>query len=332
VSDAPLVSVRGLRVRYHERRRSPARRAGTSAAANDVSFDIARRDTFALVGESGSGKTTTARALMRLIEPDAGEIRFDGIDLRALHGEALRAHRRRMQIVFQDPFASLNPRSTIGDSVSEGLRAHALAAGSGLSSRVAGALEEVGLDPTFSARYPHELSGGQRQRAAIARALVVDPEFLVLDEAVSALDVTTQSHVLDVFERLRATRGLTTLFIAHNLAVVQRVASTVAVMYRGRIVEDAPAASLFGAARHPYTRALLAAVPVPDPRVRRARVLLPDDPAGSPATTSGCPFYARCPHPARDGACRGAVPPLAAVGPGHRAACIKEAAPTVLSA
>jgi len=255
VSDAPLVSVRGLRVRYG------GAGARGRTAVDDVSFEIPRGDTLALVGESGSGKTTTARAMLRLVTPEAGEIRFDGTDLLALRGEALRRARRRFQMVFQDPYTSLNPRMTIGDAIAEGPIVHGLAGGAEAGRRAAALLEEVGLDPALVDRYPHELSGGQRQRVAIARALAVEPEFIVLDEAVSALDVTTQAQILELFLRLRAARGLTALFIAHNLAVVQRIATTVAVMYLGRIVEMAPARTLFAAPVHEHTCALLAAVP-----------------------------------------------------------------------
>ena len=312
---SPLVSVRGLSVRYADQR--------TARAVDDVSFDIARGETFALVGESGCGKTTTARVLLRLMEPESGRIHFAGVDVRTLTGELLRRHRRKMQIVFQDPFTSLNPRMTIGDTVGEGLIVHDMAPRAEIPKRVGRLLLEVGLTPADAKRYPHELSGGQRQRVAIARALAVEPEFIVLDEAVSALDVTTQAKILDLFERLRTERNLTCLFIAHNLAVVQRVASTVAVMYRGRIVEVAPSKELFAAPKHPYTKALIAAVPVPDPAVRRVRVALPDEAPGLRAPT-GCSFFNRCPHPHKDTACTAAVPPLADAGSDHLVACIKE--------
>lgn len=268
----PLVNVRALRVRYPERRRwrgGPRPRP----AVDDVSFSIAPGETFAFVGESGSGKTTVARALLRLIDADAGEMTYAGVNLRALSGERLRRHRQRMQAVFQDPYTSLNPRMTVGEAIAEGLVVHRLASGAAAAARAAELLAEVELPPEFASKHPHELSGGQRQRVAIARALAVDPEFLVLDEAVSALDVTTQAKMLALFDRLRAARGLTTLFIAHNLAVVQQVATTVAVMYQGRIVETAPAAQLFASPGHEYTRALLAAVPVPDPTAARRRTV-----------------------------------------------------------
>jgi oligopeptide/dipeptide ABC transporter ATP-binding protein len=323
VTAAPLVSVRNLRVRYAERRRWRGARGRTPAAVEDVSLDIERGTTLALVGESGCGKTTTARALLRLIEPEAGELRFDGADVLALHGEPLRRHRRRMQMVFQDPFTSLDPRLSVGDAIAEGLRAHALADGEAARTRVAQVLAEVELSEGDAARYPHELSGGQRQRVAIARALALDPEFLVLDEAVSALDVTTQARVLALFSRLAATRGLTVMFIAHNLAVVQQVADSVAVMYRGRVVEHATAARLFTAPRHPYTQALLSAVPVPDPAVRPHRIMLPDDSVAGPPAPDGCPFFPRCPHASKDAACLAAVPSLTRAGVDHHVACVK---------
>jgi peptide/nickel transport system ATP-binding protein len=265
MSDA-LVSVRNLRVAH---RVSDLASTRTVTAVEDVSFDVTRGETLALVGESGCGKTTTARALLRLIDVSAGSISYDGIDLLALKGETLRRHRKRMQIVFQDPYTSLNPRHTVRTIVGEGLIVHDLAKGEAVTTKVVSLLEEVGLSASDLPRYPHELSGGQRQRVAIARALAVNPEFLVLDEAVSALDVTTQAQVLALIARLRDARSLTCLFIAHNLAVVQQVATTVAVMQKGRIVENAPAKQLFSAPAHPYTRTLLDSVPTHDPRHRR---------------------------------------------------------------
>jgi ABC-type glutathione transport system ATPase component len=266
VSTAPLLSVRDLRV---EHRVAELGRARKVLAVDGVTFEIARGATLALVGESGCGKTTIARAVLRLIEVSAGAVTYDGIDLLALKGEPLRRHRKRMQIVFQDPYTSLNPRHTVHAIVAEGLIVHNLAPRDQLASRVSRLLEEVGLSTSDLHRYPHELSGGQRQRVAIARALAVNPEFLVLDEAVSALDVTTQAQVLALFAKLRDARALTCLFIAHNLAVVQQVATSVAVMQKGRIVEHAPATQLFSAPAHPYTRALLDSVPTHDPRNRR---------------------------------------------------------------
>jgi ABC-type oligopeptide transport system ATPase subunit len=242
-------------------------------AVDDVTFDIARGETLALVGESGCGKTTTGRAVLRLIEPTSGRVTFDRIDVLGLGREPLRKLRRRMQVVFQDPHASLDPRMRVGRTVREGIEAHELAEGAEADARVARVLDEVGLRASDAAKLPHEFSGGQRQRIAIARALAVEPEFVVLDEAVSALDVTVQAQVLALLMRLQRDRGLTYLFIAHNLAVVERIATRVAVMYLGRIVELADAATLYSAPRHGYTKALLSAVPVPDPRVRKHRIV-----------------------------------------------------------
>ncbi len=255
-----LVQVRALRVSF------PARGgAGATHAVHDLSFDIARGETLALVGESGSGKSTTGRALLRLIEPTAGTVSFDGANLASLGREPLRQLRRRMQIVFQDPSLALDPRRTVGATIREGMDAHRtalrIADDADVTARVARLLGEVGLSADAAARYPHEFSGGQRQRIAIARALAVEPEFVVLDEAVSALDVTVQAQVLTLLERLQRERGLTYLFIAHNLAIVERLATRVAVMHRGRLVEIAPAAELYANPRDPYTKALLAAVP-----------------------------------------------------------------------
>jgi len=249
-----LLGVRDLVVQYTARHR-------TVRAVDGVSLDIARGETFALVGESGSGKTSLGRAILRLIEPAAGTVTFDGTDLRSLDAPALLRIRRRMQVVFQDPNTSLDPRLTAGQIVREGLEIHAIATGGAADVRVARLLDEVGLATADAAKFPHEFSGGQRQRIAIARALAVEPEFLVLDEAVSALDVTVRQQVLDLLARLQAQRGLTYLFIAHDLALVERIASRVAVMQRGRIVECAATRALFSAPAEAYTRSLLAAIP-----------------------------------------------------------------------
>ena len=269
----PLVSVRDLTKVFPHRRPLFGAAAAPAAAVDGVSFDIERGETLALVGESGSGKTTTGRALLRLIEPTSGRVNFDGIDVLSLGREPLRRLRRRMQIVFQDPYTSLDPRMTVGRTVREGLEAHRISEGADATLRVGRALEEVGLSKADAARLPHEFSGGQRQRIAIARALAVEPEFVVLDEAVSALDVTVQAQVLALLMQLQRDRGLTYLFVAHNLAVVEKIATRVAVMYRGRIVELAAAEALYAAPRHGYTKALLSAVPVPDPRVKKQRIV-----------------------------------------------------------
>jgi ABC-type oligopeptide transport system ATPase subunit len=264
-----LVSVNHLTHQFPARRSLFGTPHAATPAVSDVTFDIARGETLALVGESGSGKTTTGRAILRLLEPTSGRVTFDGTDVLALEREPLRKLRRRMQIVFQDPHTSLDPRMRIGRTVREGIEAHQLAEGAEADARVARALEEVGLRASDATKLPHEFSGGQRQRIAIARALAVEPEFVVLDEAVSALDVMVQAQVLALLMQLQRDRGLTYLFIAHNLAVVEQIATRVAVMYFGRIVELADAATLYASPQHGYTRALLSAVPVPDPRVKK---------------------------------------------------------------
>jgi ABC-type oligopeptide transport system ATPase subunit len=268
-----LISVSHLTHEFAARRTMFGESHATIRAVNDVSVDIARGETLALVGESGCGKTTTGRAILRLIEPTSGHVMFDGIDVLALQREPLRKLRRRMQVVFQDPHTSLDPRMRVGRTVREGIEAHEIAEGAEADARVARALEEVGLRASDAAKLPHEFSGGQRQRIAIARALAVEPEFVVLDEAVSALDVTVQAQVLALLMQLQRDRGLTYLFIAHNLAVVERIATRVAVMYLGRIVEIAAAAGLYSSPQHGYTKALLSAVPVPDPRVKKKRIV-----------------------------------------------------------
>jgi oligopeptide transport system ATP-binding protein len=317
VSPPPLVTVEGLAKRF-------AIDGGGRAALHAVtavSFTVVRGETLALVGESGSGKTTVARCLVRLVRPDAGTIRFDGTDLTALRGRALRTFRRRMQIVFQDPYGSLNPRMTVGDAVAEPLVIHGIATGRGVDQRVIDLFREVGLDPSYRSRFPHQLSGGQRQRVGIARALAPGPEFLVLDEPVSALDVSVQAQVLVLLRELQQRRGLTYLFIAHDLAVVRQMASRVAVMYLGRIVEEARADLLFAAPHHPYTASLLSAVPVPDPIAPRRRIALSGEPPSPVHLPAGCPLHPRCPHPAKDARCRTELPALRVLEGDRRVAC-----------
>jgi len=290
-------------------------------AVDGVSFDIVRGRTLGLVGESGCGKSTVGRTILRLQEATAGAVRFDGNDVFALRGEALRALRRRMQIIFQDPYGSLNPRMTIGRTVREGLDIHGLGSRDERQARVAALLGEVGLDAELAGQYPHELSGGQRQRVGIARALAVEPAFLVCDEPVSALDVSVQAQVLNLLADLRERRRLTYLFIAHDLAVVRHIADEVAVMYLGRIVEQAAAAELYRVQRHPYTRSLLSAVPVPDPAAQRERIVLKGDVPSPARPPSGCPFHPRCPHPLKNERCHTETPPLREITPRHWAAC-----------
>ncbi len=306
---APLLAVEGLVKHYRTGGwfRGPA---PPVRAVDGVSFTLARGETLGLVGESGCGKTTVGRTLLRLQAPTAGRATFDGTDLFALEGAALRAMRRRLQLVFQDPYGSLNPRLTVGASVAEGLEIHGLARGAEARARVGRLLEEVGLDPAYASRYPHEFSGGQRQRIGIARALAVEPELVVCDEPVSALDVSVQAQVLNLLQDLQRRRGLAYLFIAHDLAVVRQVADRVAVMYLGRIVESGPAEAVLQRPRHPYTVALRSAVPEPDPARPRGRIVLAGDPPSPSAPPPGCPFHPRCFHPARDARCRTERPEL----------------------
>ncbi len=283
-------------------------------AVDGVSFTIAAGETLGLVGESGSGKSTVGRAVLRLEPPTAGTVRFDGTDLAGLDAAALRALRQRMQIVFQDPFGSLNPRRTIGDSIAEGMIIHRLVPPAAMAGRVADLLAEVGLDRSYADRYPHEFSGGQRQRLGIARALAVEPRFIVCDEPVSALDVSVQAQVINLLLELRERRGLAYLFIAHDLAVVRQVAHRVAVMYLGTIVEIGPSRAVIGAPCHPYTQALVSAVPDPDPTVARQRIVLEGEPPSPSAPPPGCPFAPRCFHPRRDARCTAERPMLRVIG------------------
>jgi len=284
-------------------------------AVDGVSFTVPAGRTLGLVGESGSGKTTVGRTMLRLQEPTSGKVVFDGNDVFALDAGRLRALRRRMQVVFQDPYSSLNPRMTVEATLREPLDIH------GLTGAVSALLEEVGLDAAFAKRYPHELSGGQRQRVGIARALSVEPQFIVCDEPVSALDVSVQAQVLNLLADLQARRRLTYLFIAHDLAVVRHIADEVAVMYLGKIVERAPAAEIYAQPRHPYTHALLSAVPEPNPRAAKQRIVLPGDIPSPAHPPPGCPFHPRCPHPLKSERCRTEPPPLREITPGHTAAC-----------
>ena len=283
-------------------------------ALNGVSFDVATGETLALVGESGSGKTTAGRTVLRLLDADQGSVRFDGADVLGADRRALKLLRRRMQIVFQDPYGSLDPRMTVGASVAEGIEIHRLLPKKQIGPRVAGLLTEVGLDPTAADKYPHEFSGGQRQRIGIARALAVDPAFIVLDEPVSALDVSVQAQVLNLLLDLQESRGLSYLFIAHDLSVVRQVAHRIAVMYYGRIVEQGPRDEVLERPHHPYTRALISAIPVPDPTTQRTRIVLPGDPPSPTVMPPGCPFASRCFHPAKDERCTTNRPELRSLG------------------
>ena len=295
------------------------RQVGVVQAVDGVSFSVSRGETLALVGESGCGKSTTARLVLRLISPTRGKVFFEGQDITALEGEALRKMRRRMQIVFQDPFSSLNPRMTVGQILAEPLIVHGIGDAGSRQKRVDELLGLVGLAVWHARRYPHEFSGGQRQRIGIARALAVDPSLVVCDEPVSALDVSIQAQVVNLLKDLQARLGLALLFIAHDLAVVKHVADRVAVMYLGQIVELAGKEALFAAPRHPYTRTLLAAIPRPDPHRRTERNLAGGDVPSPMNPPAGCRFHTRCPFMVDR--CRRETPVLRVLAPGHQAAC-----------
>jgi len=325
---SPLLEVSDLRVWFPIKSGVFRRQSGWIRAVDDVSFTVARGETLGLVGESGSGKTTTGRAIVRVNRPTGGSIRLDGEDLLALKGADLRKRRRRFQMVFQDPYSSLDPRQTVGEIIGEPLDIHALPADGDRKRRIGELLELVNLDPRFADRYPHEFSGGQRQRIGIARALAVEPELIVCDEPISALDVSVQAQVINLLERLQRELGLTYLFIAHDLAVVRHIADRVAVMYLGTLVEVAPVDALFAGPRHPYTIALLSAVPVPDAdrEQQRRRIILTGDIPSPANPPSGCRFHTRCwlyEKLGRPRECVDRDPPLDPLPTdvGHRVAC-----------
>ncbi|HVT88025.1 MAG TPA: oligopeptide/dipeptide ABC transporter ATP-binding protein [Tepidisphaeraceae bacterium] len=290
----PLLEVRDLKTYFPIRRGVFSRVVGHVKAVDGVSFTVQPGKTLGLVGESGCGKTTVGRTILRLIPASGGSVKYKGMDFFAYKGEELRRLRRQMQIIFQDPVSSLNPRMTVGNIIGEPIHVHGLARGEEKNQRVAALLERVGLDPQYASRYPHEFSGGQRQRIGIARALALNPDFIVCDEPVSALDVSIQSQILNLLDDLQKERKIAYLFIAHNLAVVEHFSDEVAVMYLGRIVEKASAKELYGNPKHPYTTALLSAVPEPNPRPTHQRIVLPGEVPSPSNPPTGCPFHPRC--------------------------------------
>ena len=292
---APLVQVRDLRTWFPIKRGILSRTVGQVKAVDGVSFDVGEGKTLGLVGESGCGKTTVGRTILRLIPKTTGSVSYRGHDFFEYHGEELRKLRRHMQIVFQDPVSSLNPRMTVGNIIGEPIQVHGIAKGSERDDRVASLLQRVGLDPSFAARYPHEFSGGQRQRIGIARALSLSPDFIVCDEPVSALDVSIQSQILNLLDDLQQERKIAYLFIAHNLAVVEHFSDEVAVMYLGRIVEKASSKELYSNPKHPYTLSLLSAVPEPNPRPKKTRIVLKGEVPSPSNPPTGCAFHPRCP-------------------------------------
>jgi oligopeptide transport system ATP-binding protein len=319
----PLISIQNLTVHFPLRRSLLGRTREIVRAVDGVSLDILEGETLGLVGESGCGKTTLGRAVLRLVQPTSGRVLFRGEDLAQLSNRAMRRYRRHLQLVFQDPFASLDPRMTVDQIISEPIRTFGIAAGEERKRRVQELMTQVGLSPRFLRRYPHEFSGGQRQRIGIARALAVDPNFIVADEPISALDVSIQSQIMNLLQRLRREKSLTYLFISHDLRAVQHVSDRVAVMYLGRIVEIAPAKEIYARPLMPYTKALISAVPVPDPKAEaaRRRIVLEGDVPSPINPPSGCRFRTRCPY-AID-TCRDVEPRLVEIKPNHLAACIR---------
>ena len=316
-----LLIVRNLKKYFPIRRGVFQRKVGDVKAVDGVSFTIKKGETLGLVGESGCGKSTTGKAILQLDRPTSGEVIFGDRDLVKLKGEDLRRFRRQMQIIFQDPYASLNPRMTVGEIIGEPLEIHAMAKGKQKEERVKALLKEVGLNPSFSTRFPHEFSGGQRQRIGIARALALNPSFIVCDEPIAALDVSIQAQVVNLLEELQAKYGLTYLFIAHDLSMVRHISDRVAVMYLGRIVEIADWRKIYEVPKHPYTQALLSAIPIPDPVIegKRQRIILEGDVPSAANPPVGCNFNTRC--PIRQERCFHDDPELRELGEGHWVAC-----------
>jgi oligopeptide transport system ATP-binding protein len=317
----PLVTVSDLKVWFPVSSGVMQRTVGHVHAVDGVDLEIRAGETVGLVGESGCGKSTLGRAAIRLLKPTGGTIHFKGEDITSIRGEHLRALRREMAMIFQDPYASLDPRQTVGDIIGEPIDVHGLAKGKERQDRIRELLRVVGMNPRFADRYPHEFSGGQRQRIGIARALAVEPTFIVCDEPISALDVSIQAQIINLLENLQSKFKLTYLFIAHDLSVVKHISNRVAVMYLGKIMEVAPGQQLYKRPRHPYTGSLLSAIPIPDPKVelQRKRLILQGDVASPVNPPSGCRFRTRCPR-AREH-CAEEVPPLESFGSEHKAAC-----------
>lgn len=320
--EAPLLDVQHLQKFFPIRGGLLSKVVGNVQAVNDVTFQIGKGEVVGVVGESGSGKTTAGRAILRLHEPTGGKVFFNGVDLLKLNAAQMRQYRRQMQIIFQDPFASLNPRMTVVDIISEAMQIHNLYPGKERQERVAYLLDRVGLRPQHMSRYPHEFSGGQRQRIGIARALAVNPSFIVADEPVSALDVSIQAQVVNLIQDLQEELGLTVMFIAHDLAVVEYICDRIIVMYLGRTMEIAPSYDLNTNPKHPYTEALLSAAPVPDPTVKRQRIILEGDIPSPMNPPSGCVFRTRCRYAIPE--CANVVPELRETEPGRWKACIRD--------
>lgn len=320
-ADDTMLSVRNVSMFFPVYQGVIRRQVGSIKALEDVSFDIKRGQTLGLVGESGCGKSTTGRVIMRLYEPTAGKVIFDGTDITALQGAQLREMRPRMQMIFQDPQACLNPRMTVGSIIAEPLEEHGRERGAAKQARVRELLDAVGLNPKFADRYPHEFSGGQRQRIGIARALALNPDLIVCDEPIAALDVSIQAQVINLLQELQQKLGLTLLFISHDLSMVRHFVDHVAVMYLGKIAEMAPVDELFSSPKHPYTQALLSAVPIPDPKIEamRERILLTGDVPGAANPPEGCRFCTRCPIAVAK--CHDVMPTWRQLGSGHHVAC-----------
>jgi oligopeptide transport system ATP-binding protein len=321
-AETDLISIQNLQVHYRTGR-GLFSHARTIKAVDGVSLDINKGETLGLVGESGCGKSTLGKAVLRLTEPTGGKVFYKGKDLAHLPRSGMREQRRDLQMIFQDPYASLNPRMTVGQIIGEPIRAFKLVSRGSVESRVQELMETVGLSRRYIKRYPHEFSGGQRQRIGIARALAVDPEFIVADEPISALDVSIQAQIMNLMERLQAEKNLTYLFISHDLRAVRHLADRVAVMYLGKIVELAPGREVYADPLMPYTKALISAVPVPDPEIEatRERIILKGDVPSPINPPSGCPFHTRCPYMIED--CKRVVPQLIEIKPHHLAGCIR---------